>query len=100
MHLSFLTSHNLLFFSLCKASKNNIFGFSVVFTRKIVQISIFKVEYLEDGLADFNDFGLILQDLNGLSNKISLLWRYSSPLNASNLKKKPRYPIFLFLNNY
>ena len=42
--------------------KNNIFGFSVVFSRKIVQISIFKVEYLENGLADFNDFGLILQD--------------------------------------
>ena len=32
------------------------------FSRKIVQISIFKVEYLENGLADFNDFGLILQD--------------------------------------
>ena len=30
------------------------------FSRKIV--SIFKVEYLENGLADFNDFGLILQD--------------------------------------
>ena len=42
--------------------KNNIFGFSVVFSRKIVQISIFKVEYLENGLADFNDYGLILQD--------------------------------------
>ena len=42
--------------------KNNIFGFSVVFSRKIVQISIFKVEYLENGLADFNDFGIILQD--------------------------------------
>ena len=25
-------------------------------------ISIFKVEYLENGLADFTDFGLILQD--------------------------------------
>ena len=42
--------------------KNNIFGFSVVFSRKIVKTSIFKVEYLENGLADFNDFGLILQD--------------------------------------
>ena len=29
---------------------------------KIVQISIFKVEYFENGSADFNDFGLILQD--------------------------------------
>ena len=45
-----------------KLLKNNIFGFSVVFSRKILQISIFKVDYLENGLADFNDFGLILQD--------------------------------------
>ena len=45
--------------------KNNIFGFSVVFSRKIVQISIFKVKYLENGVADFNDFGLILQDFEG-----------------------------------
>ena len=41
---------------------NNIFGFSVFFSPKIVQISIFKVEYLENGLADFKDFALILQD--------------------------------------
>ena len=39
-----------------------MFRFCVVFSRKIVQISIFKVEYLENGLADFNDFCLILQD--------------------------------------
>ena len=42
--------------------RNNIFRFCVVFSCKIVQISIFKVEYLENGLADFNDFGLILHD--------------------------------------
>ena len=53
----------LLFFRFCKTSKKiNIFGFSVVFSRKIAQISFFKVEYLKNGLADFNDFGLILQD--------------------------------------
>ena len=45
-----------------KLLKNNIFGFSVVFSHKIVQLSIFKVEYVENGLADFNHFGLILQD--------------------------------------
>ena len=50
------------FSGVAKLLKNNIFGFSVAFSRKIVQISIFKVEYLENGLADFNDFGLILQD--------------------------------------
>ena len=47
-----------------KLLKNNIFGFSVVFSRKIVQIAIFKVEHLENGLAGFNDFGLILQDFD------------------------------------
>ena len=62
VHLSFLTSYYPLFFSLYKTSKNNIFGFSVVFSRKTVQISIFNVEYLENSLVNFNDFGFILQD--------------------------------------
>ena len=59
-------------------SKNNIFGFSVVFSRKIVQISI-KVEYLENGLADFNDFGLILQDFERLfrCNQLVLALQFS-----------------------
>ena len=59
--ISDVTQSIVLQFS-AKSLKNNIFGFSVVFSRKIVQISIFKVEYLENGLADFDDFGLILQD--------------------------------------
>ena len=50
------------FSGFAKLLKNNIFGFSVVFSHKIAQISFFKVEYLKNGLADFNDFGLILQD--------------------------------------
>ena len=63
VHLAFLTSHNLLFFSLCKTlKKTQHFRFSVVFSPKTVQIFIFKVEYLENGSADFSDFGLILQD--------------------------------------
>ena len=45
-----------------KRLKNHIFDFSVFFSRKIVQISIFEVEYLGNSLADFNYFGLILQD--------------------------------------
>ena len=60
MNLSFQTSHNLLFFSFCKTSKKH-FRFSVVFPRKTVQIVIFNIEYLS-GSADFDDFGLILQD--------------------------------------
>ena len=57
----------------------NIFVFSVVFSRKIVQISIFKVEYFENGLADFNDFGLILQDFERpfRSNQLVLALQFS-----------------------
>ena len=88
VHLSFLTSHNLLFFKFCKTSKkNNIFGFSVVFSRKIAQISIFKVEYLENGLADCNDFGLILQDFerpfrwNQLVLALQFSFKYSNKID-------------------
>ena len=63
VHLSYVCRHTIycssVFAKLLK--KTNIFGLSVVFSRKIVQISVFKVEYLENGLADFNDSGLILQ---------------------------------------
>ena len=45
-----------------KLLKINIFGFSVVFLVKLPKSHSLKVEYLENGLADFNDFGLILQD--------------------------------------
>ena len=41
-----------------------IFGFSIIFSSKTVPILIFKVEYLENGLADFNKFVLILQDFD------------------------------------
>ena len=46
----------------CQTSKKTFSVFLSFFSRKIVQISIFKVGYLENGLVDFNDFGLILQD--------------------------------------
>ena len=49
--------------SVCtKLLKRQHFRFFCRFSRKIVQISIFKVEYFENGMTDFNDFGLILQD--------------------------------------
>ena len=73
VNLAFMTSHNLLFFSLYKTYKKR-FRFSVVFPRKIVQILNFKVEYLKNGSADFNDFGLrFCRILNGLSVEINLL---------------------------
>ena len=83
VHLSFLTSHNLLFFSMCKTSKkNNIFGFSVVLSRKTVQMPIFKVEYLENGLADFNDFGVILQDFGRPFRCDQLVWALQFPFKV------------------
>ena len=63
VHLAFLTSHTVYCLSACaKPLKKQYFRFSVIFPRKTVQVLIFKVEYLENGLADLNDFGLILQD--------------------------------------
>ena len=35
-------------------------------------------------MADFNDFGLILQDFERLSDEINLFWRCSSPLRDLN----------------
>ena len=58
----FETSHNLLFFSFRQTSKKNIFGFSVVFPRKIVQIQSLKLNISRTAWPDFNDFGLILED--------------------------------------
>ena len=48
-----------------KLLKNNIFGFSVIFCSKNCSDLSLKVEYLENGLADFTDFGLIPQDFEG-----------------------------------
>ena len=53
-----MTSHNPLLFIFCKTSKTQHFRFFSSFLGKL----IFKVEYLENGLVDFNDFDLILQD--------------------------------------
>ena len=50
------------FSGFAKLLKKQHFRFFCRFSRKIAQISFIKVEYLENGLADFNDFGLILQD--------------------------------------
>ena len=41
--------------------------------------------YLENGLADFTDFGLIFQDFDDLSDEINLFRRCSSPLKLPNI---------------
>ena len=88
VHLAFVTSHNLLFSSLYKTSKKH-FRFSVVFYRKTVQILIFKVEYLENASADFNDFGPIFQDFERPFN----LFR-----RCSSLLRLPFLPFTTYLD--
>ena len=66
MPLSFLTSHNLLFFSFCKTSYKKrtflvLLSFFLIKLSKSQSLKL-KLEYLKNGLAGFNDFGLILQD--------------------------------------
>ena len=83
--------------------KNNIFSFSVVFSRKIAQISIFKVEYLENGLADFNDYGVILQDFERPFKWNQLVLALQFSFNVTNSSSVPTFCNFsenrLFLDS-
>ena len=60
--LSFLNLHSIPFLSLRKTLQTFSVFPSFSFFRKTVQSLIFEDEYLDNGLAGFNDFGLILQD--------------------------------------
>ena len=71
--------------------KNNNFGFSVAFSCKIVQISIFKVEYLENGLADFNDYDLILQDFERPFKWNQLVLALQFSFNVKNSSSVPTF---------
>ena len=79
-----------------KLLENNIFGFSVVFSNESFQNSIFEVEYLGNGLADFNDFGFIWQDFGRPFRWNQLGLACSSPLNMKTCKN--RMFKFLFVN--
>ena len=61
--------------------KKHFFGFLSFFLGKLSKSLSFKVEYLENGSADFDNFGLICKILNGLLDEINLFQRCSSPLN-------------------
>ena len=76
-------SHNLLFFCLCKTSKKQHFRVFCRFFLVKLSKSRSLVEYLENSLADFNDYGFILQDFGRLSDEINLFWRCSSPLTSA-----------------
>ena len=82
VHLSFLTSHNLLFFSLCKTSKKTTFSaFLSYFSRKIVQISIsVKLNISRTAWPILIILVSFCRILNGLFDEINLFWCCSSPL--------------------
>ena len=78
VHLSFLTSHNLLFFSLCK--KPNIFCFSDVFLVKLSKFRSLKLNISRTAWPTLMILVSFFRMLNGFSDEINLFWRCSSPL--------------------
>ena len=80
MHLSFLTSHNLLFFSFCKTSKISVFlSFFLVKLSKSQSLKLHISRMAWPILMILVSFCRIL---NGLSNEINLFSRCSSPLRT------------------
>ena len=81
VHLSFLTSHSLLFFSLCKTSyKTTSSVFLSFFLVKLSKFRSFKLNISRTAwpiLMILVSFCKIL----GLSNEVNLFWRCSSPLS-------------------
>ena len=91
--------HAIYCFSVfAKLLKKQNFRFFCLFSRKMVQVSVFKVEYLENGLADFNDFGLILQDFErpfrwyqlGLALQFSLKFSKKTGIKVVHAEILPR----------
>ena len=76
-----------MFFNLCKTSKNNIIGFPVVFSRRIVQISIFKVESSGMAWPILMILVSFYRILSGLSDEMNLFWCSISPLTFRTLLK-------------
>ena len=96
MHLSFLTSHNLLFFSLCKISKKQHCRFFLSFSLiKLSKSQSLKLNISRTAWPILMILVSFCRILNGLSNEINLFWRCSSPLKSlktldnSNLQTYP-----------
>ena len=85
VYLAFLTSHNPLFSVCTKPLKYQHFRFSVFFSKKSVQILIFKVDYLENDQADFNDFGLILSRAKSDKNTFCYIYNTFNILTILSL---------------
>ena len=88
LHLSFLTSHNRLFISLCKTSKKTTF--SVFLSFFLVKLSKSRLRFhvktskLNISSTPWPILMTLVSScriLGGLSDEINLFWLYSSPLN-------------------
>ena len=81
MHLSFLTSHNLLFFRFCKNSKKTTFSvFLSFFLVKSPKSQSLKLNISRTAWPILMILVSFCRILNGLSDEINLFWRCSSPL--------------------
>ena len=81
MHLSFLTSHNLLFFRFCKTSKKTTFSvFLSFFLVKLPKSQSLQLNISRTALPILMILVSFCRILNGLSDEINLFWRCSSPL--------------------
>ena len=81
MHLSFLTSHNLLFFRFCKTSKKTTFSvFLSFFLVKSPKSQSLKLNISRTAWPILMILVSFCRILNGLSDEINLFWRCSSPL--------------------
>ena len=81
VHLSFLTSHNLLFFRFCKTSKKTTFSvFLSFFLVKSPKSQSLKLNISRTAWPILMILVSFCRILNGLSDEINLFWRCSSPL--------------------
>ena len=85
MHLSFLTSHNLLFFRFCKTSKKTTFSvFLSFFVVKLSKSQSLQLNISRTALPILMILVSFCRILNSLSDEINLFWRCSSPLIVSD----------------
>ena len=81
VHLSFLTSHNLLFFRFCKTSKKTTFSvFLSFFLVKLPKSQSLKLNISRTAQPILMILVSFCRILNGILNEINLFWRCSSPL--------------------
>ena len=87
LHLSFLTSHNLLFFRFCKTSKKTTFSvFLSFFLVKSPKSQSLKLNISRTAWPILMLLVSFCRILNGISDEINLLWRCSSPLSLVSIK--------------